>query len=124
MEPKTLDQFRDERGMAYEPIGPGALPEQRNAHVVFTEPGHIRGNHVHHPTTEILTVTGPALVRYREGGEAHDVEVPDGVSMAFRFRPGVAHAIQNTGSTRQVIVAFKDRPYDPVDPDTETVELI
>lgn len=119
-----LDQFRDERGAAYEPLGPDALPEQRNVHVVTTHPGHIRGNHVHARDTEVLTVRGPALVRYRENGTDHDVEVGDGEAVAFRFPPGVAHAIKNTGSATNVIVAFKDHPYDRENPDVERVNLI
>ncbi len=119
-----LDQFRDVRGAAYEPLGPDHLPEQRNVHVVITHPGHVRGNHVHARDTEVLTVRGPALVRFREHGEDRDVEVGDGEAMAFRFPPGVAHAIQNTGSGPNLIVAFKDHPYDPENPDAERVVLI
>lgn len=119
-----LDQFRDHRGTAYEPLGPDALPGQRNVHVVITEPGHVRGNHVHRHTTEILTVHGPALVRFRAEGTTRDVEVDAGVAMAFRFPPGVPHAVLNTSDAPGVIVAFQDRPHDPEDPDTEPVPLI
>ncbi len=119
-----LDQFRDERGAAYEPLGPEALPGQRNVHVVITEPGHVRGNHVHHRDTEVLTVRGPALVRYRESDEDRDVAVESGQAMAFRFPPGVPHAVLNTGERPQVIVAFKDHPHDPEHPDVERVVLI
>lgn len=119
-----LDPVRDPRGLVYEPIGPGALPDQRNAHVVITEPGHVRGNHVHREATEILAVLGPARVRYRVGDDQRDVEVEPGAAMAFRFPPGVPHAIQNIGTEPNVIVAFKDRPYDPADPDSAPVELI
>lgn len=122
-----LDQYRDERGSAYEPLGPDELPEQRNVHVVITHPGHVRGNHVHRRDSEILTVRGPALVRYREpdaAGTDQDVTVDPGDVLAFRFPPGVPHAVLNTGEDANVIVAFKDRPHDPRDPDTERVVLI
>lgn len=124
VEVTRLEQFRDQRGAAYEPLAAGALAEQRNVHVVITEPGHVRGNHVHRRATEILTLQGPALVRYREGEQEHDVEVPAGEAMAFRFPTGVPHAILNTGAEPNVIVAFKDRPYDPDHPDAEPVVLI
>jgi UDP-2-acetamido-2,6-beta-L-arabino-hexul-4-ose reductase len=119
-----LDQFRDARGTAYEPLDPEALPGQRNVHVVITEPGHVRGNHVHHRDTEILTVRGPALVRYREAGEERDVDVEHGEVLAFRFPPGVPHAIRNTGEAPQVIVAFKDHAHDRENPDVERVVLM
>lgn len=119
-----IDQFRDERGAAYEPLGADELAAQQNVHVVITRPGHVRGNHVHRHTTEVLTLRGPALVRFREDGTDHDVEVDGGVAMAFRFPPGVPHAILNTGTDPNIIVAFKDRPYRPEDPDTEPVTLI
>lgn len=119
-----LDTYRDERGSAFEPLGPEELAQQRNVHVVTTLPGHIRGNHVHHINTEHLAVQGPALVRYRVDGVDHDVQVDDGQAVTFRFPPGVPHAILNTGSEPHVIAAFKDHPYDPDAPDTERVVLI
>lgn len=119
-----LDQYRDERGAAYEPLGPDELADQRNVHVVITRPGHVRGNHVHRRDSEVLTVRGPALVRYREEGAEHDVDVDDGEAVAFRFPPGVPHAVLNTGEMPNVIVAFKDHPHDPENPDTERVVLI
>ena len=119
-----LDPFRDERGIAYEPITPAELAEQRNVHVVVTRPGHVRGNHLHHRETEILVVHGPALVRWRVDGEVRDMALEDGEIVAFRFPPGVPHAILNTGDAPHLIVAFKDRPYEPGDPDVERVVLI
>lgn len=121
-----IEQSRDERGMVYEPLPPEAISDQRNVHVVFTEPGCVRGNHLHREATEILTVTGPARVRYREEATSGivDVDVPHGATMAFRIPPGIAHAVANTGSEPNVLVAFQDRPHDPENPDTERVELL
>lgn len=124
VETRRLEQHRDERGVAYEPIDAASLPAQRNAHVVITRPGHVRGNHLHRETTEILTVRGPALVRYREQGTDRDVAIERDVVMTFRFPPGVAHAVLNTGSEPGVIVAFQDRHHEPRNPDTEPIVLI
>jgi UDP-2-acetamido-2,6-beta-L-arabino-hexul-4-ose reductase len=40
-----LNLFVDKRGIIFEPIIADYLPDQKNAHVVITEPGAVRGNH-------------------------------------------------------------------------------
>lgn len=115
---EKLKRACDERGQVFEPLDAHALREQRNVHVVLTEPGHIRGNHFHHAGTEITAVLGPARVRYREGSEVTTVDVPANEVWRFVFPPGVAHAFQNTGAAPLVIVSFNTVPHDPQHPDT------
>jgi dTDP-4-dehydrorhamnose 3,5-epimerase-like enzyme len=119
---EDLTVHADARGSVYEPLGPDALPAQRNVHVVLTEPGAVRGNHVHPRGTEILTVQGPALVRVREGEETRDVEVPPARVYRFTIPPDTPHAVQNTGSAPMLLVSFVDVPHDPAN--TVRVELI
>ncbi len=121
-----MEPFRDERGTAFEPVGSEALPEFRNVHVVTTGPGHVRGNHVHHRTTEVLVVRGAARVAWREGDASDDriVDVPDGAFYRFRFPPGVPHAVRNTGTGEGLLVAFRDTPYDSGDPDVTHVPVM
>lgn len=121
---RRLDRHTDPRGEVFEPLDADALPAQRNVHVVLTKPGHVRGNHFHHQTTEVLVVRGPATVRLREDGRTRDVEVADAEVLSFTIPPGVAHAIVGTGSEPNLLVAFRDTPHDPGDPDTERVELL
>src|SRR5262249_36994048 len=87
----------DHRGLVIEPIGADALPAQKNVHMVVTQPGHIRGNHYHLRGKEITVVLGPALVRYRQGGEIHDLHVAEGQAYRLTIPPGVPHAFQNPG---------------------------
>ena len=108
----------DGRGWVVEPLLENQIPAQRNVHVVFTEPGHVRGNHFHERTTEIMLAMGPALVRLREAGAVRDVRVADGEALRFTFPPGIAHAIQNTGQRPMVLVSFNDLPHDRDHPDT------
>lgn len=108
---ERLPFLSDERGFVFDPLDADRLAEQRNAHVVITLPGHVRGNH-RHPGTETLTVLGPALVRVKEGGVA-DTEVPRGEIYRFTIPPNVPHAIKNTGHTTGIIVCFNDLPLDP-----------
>ena len=114
----------DPRGLVLEPLGPSELPAQRNAHLVLTAPGGIRGNHRHERGTEVALVLGPALVRLREGDATRDVTVPAGAAYRFVLPPGVAHAFQATGDAPMVLIAFNTEPHDPASPDVVREILI
>jgi UDP-2-acetamido-2,6-beta-L-arabino-hexul-4-ose reductase len=116
--------YRDDRGSVFEPLDAERIPGQRNIHVVVTEPGCVRGNHYHTRGTEVLTVQGPALVRVRDGQATRDTVIPDGAVTRFIIPPGVAHAIQNTGSRPNLLVAFRDLAHDPAHPDVVREVLI
>jgi dTDP-4-dehydrorhamnose 3,5-epimerase-like enzyme len=115
---ERVTYFQDARGWVVEPIAEDLIRLQRNVHVVFTEPGQVRGNHYHQRTTEVMLVMGPALVRLREDGALRDVTVADGEALRFTIPPGIAHAIQNTGSRPSVLASFNDLPRDRAKPDT------
>jgi UDP-2-acetamido-2,6-beta-L-arabino-hexul-4-ose reductase len=121
---EPLPLHKDTRGSVFEPLMPERLPEQRNVHVVLTEPGCIRGNHYHRRGTEILTVFGPALVRTREAEGLIDTTVPDGEAYRFTIPPRVSHAIQNTGNFIMVLIAFNTEVHAPEYPDVELDILI
>lgn len=114
---ENLSAHRDIRGSVFEPLGPELLPGQRNVHVVTTEPGAIRGNHYHPKGTEVLAVIGPALVRTRVDSAFTDTVVPEGEIYRFTIPPGIAHAIQNTGSSASISIAFNTEVHDPANPD-------
>ena len=123
VEPLTV--HGDARGSVFEPLGPGALPEQRNVHVVVTEPGAVRGNHLHRRGTETLVIQGPALFRCRhDDGEVVDTEVPPGAVYRFTIPPGVAHALKNTGTAPNVAVSFVTEAHEPAAPDVVPVVLL
>jgi|HigsolmetaAR202D_1030399.scaffolds.fasta_scaffold00994_6 dTDP-4-dehydrorhamnose 3,5-epimerase-like enzyme len=116
---ERLRRASDRRGYVFEPLDESLLREQRNVHVVLTNPGEIRGNHFHPTGTEITAVCGPARVRIKEGGTIVTHDVPDGETWRFTFPPGVTHAFQNTGTAPLVIVSFNTLPHDPANPNTE-----
>lgn len=122
VEPVTI--HADPRGLVLEPAGPAELPAQRNAHLVTTMPGAVRGNHYHDRGTEIAVVVGPGRVRLRESGVLRDVEVPAGEAWRFTIPPRVSHAFQNTGSAPMLLVAFNTEAYDPAHPDVVRDVLI
>lgn len=121
---EVLRAFRDARGCLFEPLDRDGLARQQNVHVVLSEPGAVRGNHVHGRSTEATTVLGPCLVRLREDGADRDVAVPDGEVWRFTIPPGVAHAYRNSGDRVMMMVSFNSAVHDPANPDTRAVVLI
>jgi dTDP-4-dehydrorhamnose 3,5-epimerase-like enzyme len=114
-----IEQLRvaqDPRGYVFEPLG-ASFAGFHNVHVVYTVPGVVRGNHYHIKGTEVCSVTGPTLVRYREADATHDVQVPGGEVWRFTFPPGVAHAFRNDGTQPSVIAAFNTEVHDPANSD-------
>ena len=108
----------DKRGAVFEPLDAEMIVNQRNTHVVISQPGVIRGNHYHLNGTEIIAVMGPALVRIRDEQHLSDIEVPDQKVYRFILPPGVAHAIKNTSDRLNVLAAFNTVVHDPEKPDT------
>jgi dTDP-4-dehydrorhamnose 3,5-epimerase-like enzyme len=125
---ERLDVHSDPRGAVYEPLLPAQLPEQQNVHVVVTLPGHVRGNHYHTAGRELLTVLGPALVKWQDvrTSQAPLGEQSIGAGEAYRFTipGGVAHAIQATGPGPMLIVAFNSELFDRERPDAVRHVLI
>lgn len=114
---EPLNVLKDGRGFVLEPMTAEELSTQKNVHVVITLPGFVRGNHYHPCATEMISVVGPALVRYREGAKLQDVHVAEGEAVRFTFPPGVSHAIQNTGNRSAMLIAFLDMVHHPGAPD-------
>lgn len=114
----------DARGLVVEPLHGDEFPSQRNAHLVLTVPGGIRGNHYHKDGTEIAVVLGPAFVRVRDADGTRDYDIGDGRAYRFVFPPGVPHAMLNTGQGPMVIISFNTEPHDPARPDVVREVLI
>ena len=124
VEIRKLKVHADGRGAVFEPLEPALLAGWRNVHTVVTDPGTIRGNHRHQRGTEVTAVLGPALVRYRSGGQIEERHVPVGEAWRFVFPPGTAHAFKNTGPKATVLVSFNTEEHDPARPDAEREQLI
>lgn len=110
---------RDARGALFEPLSESELVRQRNVHLVLTQPGEVRGNHVHRAAVETTSVVGPCLVRLKEKNVIRDVEVPAGEIWRFTIPPGVVHAFRNTGTSMMVLVSFSTLVHDPQGSDTQ-----
>ena len=107
----------DRRGFVFEPIDRDSLIAQENCHVVISGPGVIRGNHYHLKGTETIALAGPALMRFKEGNDIHEIEVPTDQVIKFIIPPKVAHAIKNTSKRANILVAFNTHEHDPQNPD-------
>ncbi|MDJ0781976.1 MAG: cupin domain-containing protein [Desulfosarcinaceae bacterium] len=121
---KAVPVHRDARGAVFEPIAEALLSRQRNIHVVINRPGAVRGNHYHRQTTERICVSGPGRVHYRRDETIVTVPIEADAVVCFYFPPGVAHAIENTGESDQVLVALSDKPHDPQSPDSVPASVV
>jgi UDP-2-acetamido-2,6-beta-L-arabino-hexul-4-ose reductase len=114
----------DARGLVVEPLRPDEFAAQRNAHLVLTVPGGIRGNHYHKTGSEVCLVLGPALIRVRDADGLLEYPLDVGEAARFTFPPGVPHAILNTGTEPLVILSFNTEAHDPDHPDVVREVLI
>ena len=123
----SIDRLRvvtDSRGLVFEPIVAGYFPDQKNAHIVVSMSGIIRGNHYHAKGKETIAVLGPALVRFRENDQTKDVEIPSGQAYRFVFPPGIPHAVKNLSDNPNILMAFNTVEHDPQKPDSVSAILI
>ena len=115
---EQLKVVADGRGLVFEPLKVDAFKRQRNAHVVISLPGVVRGNHYHRSGTEVVAVKGPSRICFREEKVVHDIDVPDNKVFRFTIPPNISHAIQNTGSESGILMAFNTIAHDPENADT------
>ncbi|HSZ10122.1 MAG TPA: cupin domain-containing protein [Steroidobacteraceae bacterium] len=121
---QAVKTHRDVRGVLFEPLTDAELQAQKNVHVVLTQPGEIRGNHVHRTAVETTTVVGPGLIRLKERGTIRDIEVPAGEILRLIIPPGVVHAFRNTGDSAMVLVSFSTNLHDPAGADTQREQIL
>jgi dTDP-4-dehydrorhamnose 3,5-epimerase-like enzyme len=121
---QAVKTHRDARGVLFEPLTDAELQAQKNVHVVLTQPGEIRGNHVHRTAVETTTVVGPALIRLKEQGTIRDIEVPAGEILRLTIPPGVVHAFRNSGDSAMVLVSFSTNLHDPAGADTQREQIL
>ncbi len=114
---EQLKTHTDLRGFVFEPVAKELLASQKNCHVVISAPDAIRGNHYHLHGTETIAVVGPALLRFKEGKDIYDVEVPTKQVYKFVIPPEVAHSIKNTGKRDHLLIAFNTVAHHSKNPD-------
>ena len=111
---EKLNVHRDSRGMVVEPLDGERLGTQRNVHVVFSQPGEIRGNHYHPRSNEVLIVQhrDDWLFAWKENGENVSSRCFSGEGAILFWLPaGLAHAVKNTGSqSLEIISCSNERP--------------
>ncbi|HEY2678245.1 MAG TPA: hypothetical protein VGI65_14835 [Steroidobacteraceae bacterium] len=121
---QSVKAHRDARGALFEPLSDAELQNQKNVHVVLTQPNEVRGNHVHRTAVETTSVVGPCRVRLKEQGATRDIDVPAGEILRLTIPPGVVHAFRNTGDSTMVLVSFSTNLHDPSGADTEREQIL
>ena len=114
---EQLMEHADMRGFVFEPIANELLSAQKNSHVVIIAPDAIRGNHYHLYGTETIAVEGPALLRFKEGNDIYDFEVPSKQVYKFVIPPKVTHAVKNTGKKDNLLIVFNTVAHSSKKPD-------
>ena len=109
---------KDKRGVVFNPLQQAGLAVQKNVHIVITSPGYIRGNHYHKKSTENLIIYGSALLRIKNKGEIDDIIVKEDEALSITIPPGIAHAIKNTGTKSNLLIAFQSEKYQIYHSDT------
>jgi dTDP-4-dehydrorhamnose 3,5-epimerase-like enzyme len=121
---QSVKTHRDARGALFEPLSDAELQNQKNVHVVLTQPNEVRGNHVHRTAVETTSVVGPCKVRLKEQGATRDIDVPAGEILRLTIPPGVVHAFRNTGDSTMILVSFSTNLHDPSGADTEREQIL
>ena len=121
---QSIKTHRDARGALFEPLTDAELADQKNVHVVLTQPNGVRGNHVHRSAVETTSVVGPCLIRLKEADTIRDLEVPAGETWRLTIPPGVVHAFRNTGAGTMVLVSFSTLVHDPMGADTVREQIL
>jgi dTDP-4-dehydrorhamnose 3,5-epimerase-like enzyme len=121
---QSVKTHRDARGSVFEPLNDAELADQRNVHVVLTQPNEVRGNHSHRNAVEVTTIAGPCLIRLKEEGEIRDLHVPAGEIWRLTIPPGVVHAFRNTGEGVMVLVSFSTQVHDPTGGNTQRETIL
>src|ERR1700733_12276698 len=88
---QSVKTHRDARGSLFEPLTDAELADQKNVHVVLTQPNEVRGNHVHRTAVETTSVVGPCLIRLKEAGTLRDLDGRKGEIWRLTIPPGAAH---------------------------------
>jgi UDP-2-acetamido-2,6-beta-L-arabino-hexul-4-ose reductase len=94
-------------------------------YLTMTVPGASRAGHYHEETTEWFhPIKGSALLQLKdlETGEEEEIILDEKAPMVVNIAPRIVHYLTNNSSAPFYLLAYANRPYDPSDPDTFTVE--
>ena len=117
------------KGWVFFPFQAEALPfnlvDGTSYHVVKTEPGEIRGNHLHPGVEEWLHIFGGVSVFHWQtsDGERHRREIDNDYTV-IRIKIGVPHAVSNPGPNPVYLVAFRTDQPDPEMPVAEPAVIL
>lgn len=109
------DRFEDERGVIQDLLGPVDAVTH-----IFTRQGAVRGNHVHHRTTQwAYVISGRLLVATQEGFKRDARECGPGTLICEP--PGVPHAWEAIEDTE--VLVFTKGPRSGENYESDTVRL-
>jgi UDP-2-acetamido-2,6-beta-L-arabino-hexul-4-ose reductase len=122
--PYALVQRTDVRGTLAELL---KSPRSGQIFVSRTNPGFTRGNHYHDIKVEKFCVLeGDAIIRFRSilGDQVTEHRVSGSDFKVVDIPPGMAHSIENVGSTDMIVLFWASEIFDPQNPDTHACEVL
>jgi dTDP-4-dehydrorhamnose 3,5-epimerase-like enzyme len=97
----------------------GLHREVGEIYLVSCEPGQVRGGHYHPLTTEFFTlIEGECQLLLADplSGERAQLRLRANEPCTVHVPNGIAHAFANNASAKRfLLLAYADRPYDPLD---------
>jgi UDP-2-acetamido-2,6-beta-L-arabino-hexul-4-ose reductase len=94
-------------------------------YLTMTMAGESRACHYHEKTIEWFhPIKGSALLLLKdlETGEEDQIVLDEKSPVVVNIAPRIVHYLTNNSSAPFYLLAYANRPYDPSDPDTFTVE--
>lgn len=112
------DRFEDHRGVIQDLFGEGAPDGPIDSVTrITTRPGCVRGNHVHHETTQWTLVLSGNLVM-----ASGDTKTLMGAGMIVKHTPGTPHAWKAVSQTECLVFTRGPRSGSDYESDTHRLE--
>lgn len=98
----------------------------KDFHLVYSEPGRVRANHLHKIQKEWLFVFGGrALFVWKDArGRLRKKKINEKDYILFEIWPNTPHALKNTSRKGVYVLALTNRRYNPKNPDKVDVKLL
>lgn len=128
---EVFDLFRhdDSRGYLLKAVKKDYTHDRPFGEIYFVSasPGTVRANHFHEVATEwFVVVQGQGVLTLADAknpSDRREVAMGGEARVCVRIPPGVAHAIRAVGDSDMLMMALADKPYDPEDTDTYSLEI-
>lgn len=119
---KLLEKHLDERGLLFEVLRDDEIKENINqVYFSISKPNAIRGNHYHKRKVEWFSVVdgvGTLILEDIKSNVKEKLTLTGKTPAIVKIKPGIAHAIQNTGHEDMYLIVISSEVFNPEEQDT------